>query len=63
MALRGQRDGEEEMMMWLDGSIREQVKIKRASLYNDSMETLNKLGAKLKHQSKFERGDVLFNYG
>jgi len=63
MALRGQRDGEDEMMMWLDGSIREQVKIKRASLYNDSMETLNKLGAKLKHQSKFERGDVLFNYG
>jgi len=49
MAMRG-ADEEGEMMMWLDGSIREQVKIKRASLYKDSMETLNKLGEKLKHK-------------
>jgi len=50
MAMRGQRDEEGEMMMWLDGSIREQIKIKRASLYKDSMETLNELGSKLKHK-------------
>jgi hypothetical protein len=52
MAMGGQRDEEGEMMMWLDGSVREQVKIKRASLYKDSMENLNSLGAKLKHKSK-----------
>ncbi len=52
MAIGGQRDDEGEMMMWLDGSVREQIKIKRASLYKDSMETLDKLGAKLKHKSK-----------
>lgn len=50
MALRGQRDEEGEMMMWLDGSIREQIKIKRASLYKDSMVSLNKLGSKLKNK-------------
>jgi hypothetical protein len=52
MAMAGHRDEEGEMMMWLDGSVREQVKIKRASLYKDSMENLNSLGAKLKHKSK-----------
>jgi len=50
MAMRGQGDDDGEMMMWLDGSVREQIQIKRASLYKDSMETLNKLGAKLKHK-------------
>jgi len=50
MAMSGHRDEEGEMMMWLDGSVREQVKIKRASLYKDSMENLNSLGAKLKHK-------------
>jgi len=48
MAMRGQND--DEMMMWLDGSLREQIQIKRDSLYKDSMETLNKLGANLKHR-------------
>jgi hypothetical protein len=52
MAMRGQRNEEGEMMMWLDGSIREQVKIKRNFLYKDSMDNLNKLGAKLKHKSE-----------
>ena len=52
MAMRGQRDEENEMMMWLDGSVREQVQIKRSSLYKDSMDNLNKLGANLKHKSK-----------
>ncbi len=52
MAMQGQRDEEMGMMMWLDGSVREQVQIKRASLYKDSMETLNKLGPRLKHKSK-----------
>mmetsp|Transcript_8479 Transcript_8479/g.20805 ORF Transcript_8479/g.20805 Transcript_8479/m.20805 type:complete len:1204 (+) Transcript_8479:111-3722(+) len=50
MAMRGQPDEEGEMMIWLDGTIREQVKIKRASLYKDSMETLNKMGGRLKHK-------------
>lgn len=49
-AMRGPHEDEGETMMWLDGSIREQIKIKRASLYRDSMEKLNKLGTKLKHK-------------
>ncbi|OEU13784.1 hypothetical protein FRACYDRAFT_188538 [Fragilariopsis cylindrus CCMP1102] len=36
--------------MWLDGSVREQVTIRRATLYQDSMEQLNKLGVGLKHK-------------
>lgn len=52
MAMGGQRDEEDAMMMWLDGSVREQIKIKRATLYKDSMEHLNKLGPNLKHKGK-----------
>eukprot|EP00980_Cylindrotheca_fusiformis_P022067 scaffold8962_cov123-Cylindrotheca_fusiformis.AAC.3 len=36
--------------MWMDGSVREKVKIRRAELYRDSMAQLNALGPKLKHQ-------------
>lgn len=36
--------------MWMDGTVREKVKIRRAELYNDSKEQLNALGRKLKHQ-------------
>ena len=51
MAMRGERV-DNDMPMWLDGSVREEVEIKRASLYKDSMETLNNLGPRLKHKSK-----------
>jgi ubiquitin-protein ligase E3 C len=36
--------------MWMDGSVREKVLIRRAKLYKDSMKQLNALGRKLKHQ-------------
>mmetsp|Transcript_19892 Transcript_19892/g.22768 ORF Transcript_19892/g.22768 Transcript_19892/m.22768 type:complete len:1149 (-) Transcript_19892:4-3450(-) len=49
MAMGGQRD-DDDVMMWLDGSVREQIKIRRCTLYKDSMEQLNKLGASLKHK-------------
>jgi len=48
--MRGAWNDEDGAMMWIDSSIREQVKIKRATLYEDSMEHLNKLGANLKHK-------------
>ena len=51
MAMRGGVDVD-DAMMWLDGSVREQVTIRRATLYQDSMEQLNKLGVGLKHKSK-----------
>ncbi|MGK3748548.1 MAG: hypothetical protein ACI8RD_000840 [Bacillariaceae sp.] len=51
MAMRGGVDVD-DAMMWLDGSVREQVTIRRATLYKDSMEQLNKLGVGLKHKSK-----------
>ncbi|VEU40691.1 unnamed protein product [Pseudo-nitzschia multistriata] len=49
-AMRNPFGEEAAAMMWIDGSVREQIKIKRAQLYEDSMEQLNKLGANLKHK-------------
>jgi ubiquitin-protein ligase E3 C len=47
MALGGQEDDE---MMWFDGSAREQIKVRRDKLYQDSMDQLNNMGSRLKHQ-------------
>lgn len=47
MAMQNQL-GQEEM--WFDGSVRERVQIRRAALYDDSMEQLNELGSRLKHR-------------
>jgi len=49
MAMGGRQD-DDGGMLWFDGSIREQIKIRRATLYEDSMEQLNDMGAKIKHQ-------------
>ena len=49
MAMGGRQDDDGDML-WFDGSIREQIKIRRATLYEDSMEQLNDMGAKIKHQ-------------
>ena len=48
MMIMHQRNAEEQM--WFDGSVRERVRIRRSSLYNDSMKQLNELGPRLKHQ-------------
>jgi hypothetical protein len=40
----------EEEDLWFDSGIREKVQIRRAVLYDDSMEKLNSLGPKLKHK-------------
>jgi len=45
MAMRGQ-----EQNLWMDGTVREKVQIRRADLYEDSIRQLNGLGKKLKHQ-------------
>jgi len=37
-------------LILLDGSVREQITIQRAALYENSMEQLNKLGTNLKHK-------------
>ncbi|CAJ1941413.1 unnamed protein product [Cylindrotheca closterium] len=47
-ALMAMQGGEQNV--WMDGTVREKVKIKRAELYSDSMSQLNALGKKLKHQ-------------
>lgn len=46
MAMRAQQEED----FWFDGNVRERVQIRRASLYKDSMQLLNELGPRLKHQ-------------
>ncbi|KAL3925251.1 MAG: hypothetical protein SGILL_000529 [Bacillariaceae sp.] len=48
MAMGG--DADEDGMMWFDGSAREQIRVRRDRLYQDSMEQLNNMGSRLKHQ-------------
>lgn len=47
-ALMAMQGGEQNV--WMDGTVREKVQIRRGELYNDSMRQLNALGKKLKHQ-------------
>ena len=49
MAMNG-RDEDDGMMMFFDGNVREQIKIRRADLYRDSMQQLNNLGSRLKNR-------------
>jgi len=42
--------GEEALEMFFDGIARERVTIRRAKLYEDSMQQLSELGSKLKHK-------------
>lgn len=42
--------GDDAAEMFIDGIARERVTIRRAKLYNDSMQQLNELGPKLKHK-------------
>lgn len=48
MAMGG--DHEDDGMFFFGGSVREQVKIRRSALYQDSMQQLNSLGGKLKNR-------------
>ena len=48
MAMRGQLGDDDNF--FFDGSLRERVRIRRAALYKDSMQLLNDLGPRLKHQ-------------
>jgi len=48
MVMRGQLGDDDNF--FFDGSLRERVRIRRAALYKDSMQLLNDLGPRLKHQ-------------